>query len=515
MRIVGYLVLLCCTCIVLLSFSSVPAKASEPVVYIKSTSPVSQIKLSLAEAIAQAEAHNSEIVNLKEQLRISRLQIEMARIAVTAKLDFNTTWTYTDPSRGGSGNSGDKTSASDFREVSQVQAPNVDGLVAAATAATPTSGVRDWGRGTSFHLSQPFAFTAIDAHKALKNQEKAKIEELNAKRDEIRFNVTAAYMNVLLMQRNLSIAQTGVSLAETALKDSNARFDAGSAPKLDVMNAEADLAVANEKQSTVNSTINQLENALFLQLGMHPPKTQVVLDQSLIDNGDYLNSLIAKVEDSNIVDNNVTETPTYLNLMREIDVVTYSRRAYRQSPQYGLSLAWVNTDDPGSKDTWQANFTVNYRLFDAGASRNTRAQLLATRNILNETKDNFVRSIEAGVYGLQSKIVGLKTALDASERAVSASEEALRVTELGYREGVATFIQVQAARNRLLAAQEGLFANRVQLFLAADEIRKLLGYKHFPDNLEGLAIGVPDISAPPVNNPQQDTNQSRSTEGNK
>lgn len=513
MRIVGYLVLLCSTCIVLLSFSSSAAEASEPVEYIKSTSPVSQIKLSLAEAIAQAEAHNSEIVNLKEQLRISRLQIEMARIAVTAKLDFNTTWTYTDPSRGGSSSGGDKSGASDFRDVSQVEAPNVDSLVAAATAATPTSGMRDWGRGSSFRLSQPFAFTAIDAHKALKNQEKAKIEELNAKKDEIRFNVTAAYMNVLLMQRNLNIAQTGVSLAETALKDAQARFDAGSAPKLDVMNAEADHAVALEKLSSVNSTINQLENLLFLQLGMHPPKSPVELDQSLIDNGEYIKALTEKVEDRTIIDKNITQTPTYLNLMREIDVISYSRRAYRQSPQFGVSLAWVNTDDPGSKDTWQANFTVNYRLFDAGQSRNIRSQLAATRNILNESKDNFVRGVEASVTGLQSKIASLKVALAASERAVSASEEALRVTELGYREGVATFIQVQAARNRLLAAQEGMFANRVQLFLAADEIRKLLGYKHFPDNLEGLNIGLPDISAPIENNLQQDKNKSNSTEG--
>jgi len=371
----------------------------------------------------------------------------------------------------------------------------------------------NFGARLNWNLIDPARVPQISA--ARDNYERTRDTYLIALRD-LRLDASNAFFQLQRQDEQVRIGQQSVRASLVSLRDARARYQAGVATKLEVLEAETQLArdqqlLTNALGAQVNArrSLAQLMNlpqdisptsaAPARVLGLWEPSLQesIVaaytfreeLDQLLLDisiNNSNANAALAAVQPVVSIFNNFTTQ----RFQGETNV---------EPPVSSELYGWSLDNAVGLSATWT--------LFDGGRAR---AEYRRNKQAAEESKFNFAsqrdfirREVEESFYDLRDAQQNIRT----TTREVLSATESLRLARLRFQAGVTTQREV-VDNQRDLTSAEVRYADAVLTYnssLAA--LRRRTGLDQVkacpPLNLPGNkseANGMESVPIPPVPN---------------
>ena len=280
---------------------------------------------------------------------------------------------------------------------------------------------------------------------------------------DLRLEVATAYFDLQEADEGVRIGQASVKASLVSLRDARARFNAGVNTKLEVLEAETQLArdrnILTTNLGKQDVQRRNLASVLDLPqditptaatparpLGLWEPSLQesIVaaynyreeLDQLILDisiNNSQANASLAAVQPVLSFVNSTTTTRTQGQLKQpssDIDMGNFT---------YGL--------------TNSAALTASWRLFDGGRAR---AEYRRSKQAADESRFNFARTRDQIRLDVEQSFYNLRTAIqsiDTASSEVLSSRETLRLSQLRVQAGVSTQREVVDSQRDLTQAE--------------------------------------------------------------
>jgi OMF family outer membrane factor len=332
----------------------------------------------------------------------------------------------------------------------------------AANGTTTTQGTDRWDLGAAitaqWSLINPQRVPTIAA--ARDQFEKAKYQYVISLRD-LRLQAATAYFDLQQADDQVRIGQESVRASIVSLRDSKARFQAGVATKLEVLEAETQLS--RDQQLLTNSLAEQAiarrSLAALLDLPQNVTPTakdpsrvvgvwQPSLQESIIAAYTFREELDQALLDISIANSQANaalgEVQPFLNIF-----AAFSGNVF--DGQDPIIVAQPGID--GTNYDTALGLNLSWRIFDGGAAAATSRQnkQLAQENTFRfaQRRDGIRQEVETSFYELEKNNRNIVT----TSREVISARESLRLARLRFQAGVTTQREVVDNQRDLTQAE--------------------------------------------------------------
>jgi hydrophobic/amphiphilic exporter-1 (mainly G- bacteria), HAE1 family len=276
--------------------------------------------------------------------------------------------------------------------------------------------------------------------------------ELERTRQEIEYRVVETFYAALMNERGVAVADEQIRLTEKQLALAKVRFEAGTVARLDVLQAEVELANAKARRIQSKAQVDTAMQALRGVLSL--PQTQKIALQGTLDEPVIGH---ARAE----LDKELPQRP---------DLQAFSAR--RQAAEYASNLAtseWkpslaftgnmqYQQDSLGSllardNQSYAFGIQLNVPLFSApgAAARRSvaQSQMRQAEHGLRYATDNARLELESAWTSLESSAEVVTT----QEKALELARESVAIAQVSYENGVITSAELNDAQVRLLQTE--------------------------------------------------------------
>ena len=324
---------------------------------------------------------------------------------------------------------------------------------------------REWRANVSLQVSwdliNPARVPEIAA--ARDRFEQAGASYLIALRD-LRLEAAKAYFELQEADEGVRIGQASVKASLVSLRDARARFNAGVNTKLEVLEAETQLA-RDRNILTSNLGSQDLERrnlAALLDLPQDVTPTAATparplglwepsLQESIVAAYNYREELDRLILDISI---NNSQANASLAAVQPVLSFVNSTTASRTEGQNGqTSLSDIDMGDFTYGVTNSTALTLNWRLFDGGRAR---AQYRSSKQAAEQSAFDFANTRDQMRFQVEQSFIGLRTAIqkiDTTASEVLSSKESLRLSQLRVQAGVSTQREVVNNQRDLTQAE--------------------------------------------------------------
>jgi outer membrane protein len=348
-------------------------------------------------------------------------------------------------------------------------------------------------------------------------------EDLVKSRNDVILSVITLYINVVFNKELYNVARLQLRSTQEQLTRTQKLAEAGSVPRANVLNLEAQFATNElnliQRENAVNLTLLQLKQALQL-----PSSTSmdVALPEIDMDPTEVINKTPEEIYD--IATSTMPEIKA-AQLRRKGALYTLRSTRGNLYPRLSLnaSLSTVYSDQrfvfqpdgttteqaigyvqgspatvvvvpsqggslvlPGYGDQFQNNlgkslgFNLQIPIFNGLSTHSAVQRAIINRNIaeiaVTENENRLRQSVETAY---NDAIASIKT-YNSSQRQVTARDEAFRMTKLRFDNGAVNYVEYQVAENDLFQAQSDLLRAKYDFIFR----KKVL------DFYQGLPLGL-------------------------
>ncbi len=292
------------------------------------------------------------------------------------------------------------------------------------------------------------------------NYEKAKNQYLIGLR-QLRLDAATLYFNLQEQDEQVRIGQESVRSSQVSLRDARARYQAGVATKLEVLQAETQLA--RDQQLLTNSLARQsiARRDLAANLSLPQDVTPTAKDPSRVL-GVWLPSLQESIVaaytfreelDQALLDISVANSTANAELA-QVQPFLNIVNTFSAGRSYGYEF--VRTPIP-NEEGWSADNTVglnlSWNLFDGGRAlaryRQEKERAQQNRFTFAVTRDQIRQEVERSYYLLEQNNRDIST----TSREVISARESLRLARLRFQAGVTTQREVVDTQRDLTQAE--------------------------------------------------------------
>ncbi|MBG1240609.1 TolC family protein [Nostoc sp. NZL] len=293
-------------------------------------------------------------------------------------------------------------------------------------------------------------------------KEQLRIDELDVESTslEIELNVTTEYYDLLEADEQARINQSAVDNAQASLRDTQAREQAGVGTRFDVLQAQVNLA--NAQQELTNAISQQ-------EIARRRLATRLSLAQSVnITAADPVQ--LAGLWQPTVEETIVLALQNRPELQQQLAQRNIGEQQRRQAlSQLGPQISLVGNynlldrydDGVSITDGYSVGIQGNLSLFDGGAARaraaQSRANIAIAETQFGSQRDLIRFDVEQYYSQLQANLNNVQT----SSVALNQAREALNLARLRFQAGVGTQTEVISAENDLTRAE----GNRVTAIL--------------------------------------------------
>jgi len=341
-----------------------------------------------------------------------------------------------------------------------------------------SSNVQGWRESLSADATYPlYTGGKVKASKnvAKYNYQQAIAQAVGTEQDLV-YNTTINYLDILRNQQLVDVNQTNLDVAKERDRIANVRFNAGAAAKLEVFQADANQATAQQNLVQAQNSLKQSYANLNTIMGRAPqtPLSILPIDQLTLSGPLIANS--AQPDKSTFTQTSSTSTvspplasgqqlaeiangssPTLAALQAQVRSAEASVNVAKSAkkPSLGLSLGGLISNPISYLGRFILSLggSLVQNLFDSGRTssqvRTAQATVLQLKSSLQSGELNVANQIEQALLALSSA----KEREDTTKAAVTSAQEALRAAQLGYSAGVQTALDVSDAEAALLTAQ--------------------------------------------------------------
>ena len=429
---------------------------------------------TLDQAILMSLQRNPTLLNAEQEIKRTKGVIIQVRAQALPQVNVNATYEWTDPNlvnaRTISTTAGTTTGPPPLTGTgSLVEAPQSqvgDARTSAAAAApTATPGVRNAElsdisysisvigtqlifNGTTFNQIRGTFFQRDSAYFSFRNI-----------LDQLLAIVKTQFYQVVVNRELIKVQEQSVHLLESQLKDQQNRFEAGTVPRFNVLQAE--VALYNQIPLLItaqnNYRISKITLAKTLGLDFQPGRGEnPPLD--VIGEMPYNPRTISLV---NAIELGKQRRPflkqARANVLNQLQQVRATAGQYLPTITASGGGEWVSSPINSSwhdiSKGWVAGVQGSMPVWDSGA---IAGQVVQQRALLSEAKityDDDVRQVELEVQTAYSNLQQNRELIVSQEKNVEQAEEALRLAKARLDAGAGVQLDVLNAQVQLLTAQ--------------------------------------------------------------
>lgn len=440
-----------------------PQKGPSPVTSIK-LPPASSLELRLTpdakplridDAISTALTKNPEILAAIQQVRLTSGQMIQVRAALLPTLQAGSSYQIqseelANPNAGVTGMS--------FGPSNNNQAWNVIIQVNQSI----WSGWKNQANYSAARLAQDSSFYA-----------------LRQTIDKVVADTKRLFYDVIFNRALIRVREESVAVLQSQLQDQQSRFEAGTVPRFNVLQAEVALANAIPPVIQARNALRISQFALVKQLGLNYPSDPSLVPVDVTGQLDY-NPI--KIDVANSVFTAMARNPS-LKIQRQNILIGAENLKSAMSgfqPTLNATAGWQTFNVPlaSSLDEtvngWFFGVTGSWNLFDGlatiGATKAARAALDQSR--INY--DNSARGVELDVQRAVSNLIEAQEVIDSQRANVVQATEALRLSRERLDAGAGTQLDVLNAQVSLLQAQTTELEGRYRYITALAEYNRVL-----------------------------------------
>jgi outer membrane protein len=430
---------------------------------------------TLDQAILTALQRNPTLLNAEQEIKRTKGVIIQVRAQALPQINVNATYDWTDPNlvnartvNTTTGTTTGPTPPGTGASGSLVESPQSqvgDARTFAAAAPTATPGVRNTQlsdvsysisvigtqlifNGTTYNQIRGTFFQRDSAYFAFRNI-----------LDQLLATVKTQFYQVVVDRELIKVQEQSVHLLETQLKDQQNRFEAGTVPRFNVLQAE--VALYNQLPLLItaqnNYRISKITLAKTLGLDFQPrrgesPPLEVIGEMPY---NPRTIALAAAIELGK-------ERRPFLkqaraNVLNQLQQVRATAGQYLPTITTSGGGEWVSSPTNSSwhdiSKGWVATVQGSMPIWDSGA---IAGQVIQQRALLSEQKityDDDVRQVELEIQQAYSNLQQNQELIKSQEKNVELADEALRLAKARLDAGAGVQLDVLNAQVQLLTAQ--------------------------------------------------------------
>ncbi len=413
---------------------------------------------TLDQAIQTALRQNPNILNAIQEIERTKGVIIQIRAEALPHISPAGSFEWIDPNLRSSGNfvSSGTTGGT---------TGGASGTALAAPTATPISG---FGRGRTSDLVYSIRVTGTQlifngttwpSIRGSFFQRDSAYFALRSTVDQVIATVKTQFYQIVVNKALIDVQQESVHLLESQLKDQQNRFEAGTVPRFNVLQAEVALynQIPNLITAQNNYRISQLTLAKTLGLDFDPrrgnnPPLEVVGEMP------YTPRNISLVD---AIELGKQRRPflkqARANVLNQIEQVHVALGAFLPTINTTGGGEWLSSSFNSSfgdvSKGWIAQVTGSWPIWDSG---DVYGRVKQQRALLQETKityDDDVRQVELEVQQAYSNLQFNRELIQSQEKNVEEANEALRLAKARLDAGAGTQLDVLNAQVQLLTAE--------------------------------------------------------------
>ena len=425
---------------------------------------------TLNQAILTALQRNPTLLNAEQEIKRTKGVIIQVRAQALPQINANANFQWVDPNLTGARVLGNTSTTSGFT-ASTAAASLMEGLPsqvgdfrAPVVAATPApirnieqsdisyaisvTGTQLIFNGTTFNQIRGTFFQRDSAYFAFRNI-----------LDQLISTVKTQFYQIIVNRDLVSVNEENVHLLEAQLKDQQNRFEAGTVPRFNVL--QADVQLHNQIPQLItaqnNLRISKLQLAKTLGLdfqrrrGESPP-LEVVGDMPYIPRSIELVDAIEMGKQRRAF-----LKQARANVLNQLQQVRATAGQWLPNITTTGGGEWVSSPINSSwhdiSKGWTALVQASVPIWDSGA---IAGQVIQQRALLSETKityDDDVRQVELEIQQAYSNLQQNRELIQSQEKNVELADEALRLAKARLDAGAGVQLDVLNATVQLLTAQ--------------------------------------------------------------
>lgn len=423
-------------------------------------------RFTLNQAILTALQRNPDILRAEQEIKRTKGVIIEIRAQALPHVTASGQFEWTDPNLQGARILGETTTPGTAGSGSFVESPpsqirEAQPLAAAASTPTPTTtelsdisyNIAVLGRqlvfnGTTWPSIRSSFFQRDSAYFAFRNV-----------LDQVIAVVKTQFYQIVVNRELIAVQEQSVHLLESQLKDQQNRFEAGTVPRFNVLQAEVALSnqIPNLITAQNNYRISTLTLAKTIGLNFDPrrgenPQLEVVGQMPYVPREIALTSAIELGK----------QRRPFLKQARA-NVLSQKEQVRAAAGQWLPSITttggyeWVSSPVNSSWNDitkgWIAQVQGSMPIWDSGQ---IAGQVIQQRALLSEAKityDDDVRQVELEIQQAYSNLLQNRELIQSQEKNVEQAEEALRLAKARLDAGAGTQLDVLNAQVQLLTAQ--------------------------------------------------------------
>jgi outer membrane protein TolC len=426
---------------------------------------------TLDQAILQALQRNPTLLNAEQEIKRTRGVIIQVRAQALPQINANANFQWTDPHLTAARILGTTTPTSGFStggaaaaslmeglpsQIREVNTPLADPTPAPVrnvetsdvSYAISVTGTQLIFNGTTFNQIRGTFFQRDSAYFAFRNV-----------LDQLIATVKTQFYQIIVNRELVTVNEQSVHLLESQLKDQQNRFEAGTVPRFNVL--QADVALHNQLPLLItaqnNLRISKITLAKTLGLDFQPrrgenPPLEVVGEMPYIPR---------TIELANAIELGKQRRPflkqARANVLNQLQQVRAAAGQWLPNITTTGGGEWVSSPINSSwhdiSKGWTALVQGSLPIWDSGA---IAGQVIQQRALLSETKityDDDVRQVELEIQQAYSNLQQNRELIQSQEKNVELAEEAVRLAKARLDAGAGVQLDVLNATVQLLTAQ--------------------------------------------------------------
>lgn len=292
-------------------------------------------------------------------------------------------------------------------------------------------------------------------------------------REAVILNVTVSWFEYLRARDLVKVAEAGLERARTTLEAQKAFVEAGSSPRKDVLQAQADFDNANVSVLSAHNNVQLAHTTLRNAMGVTSlEELQIPLDPPAEPSAEPDTRTVADyVKDAYANRPDIRRAELSLNSARKD--IRLARVEAGVKVQSSLSASWQPTPGPGEEAALLA--TASYPLFDAGSARAAVSQARSSAEQAELNLELLRQDVAAAVESAWIAREQARRRITASKTALTAARENYAAASESHREGVGTVLDVITAQNDLISAETSSVQAIYDYYTADARLKRALG----------------------------------------
>jgi outer membrane protein TolC len=425
---------------------------------------------TLDKAIITALRQNPNVLNALQEIERAKGVIIQVRAEALPRIDVSADVTHTgsELSRGGLSSSGGGTPSPTPIVVARIVdapahqlkdiPPETRATTASAARSNPT--VVD----TSYNIriigqQLVFNYSTLRSIRGTFFQRDSAYFSFRNVVDQTIATVKTQFFQVLVDRALITVQEESVNLLDSQLKDQQNRFEAGTVPRFNVLQAQVQLLnqIPNLIAARNNYRISILQLAKTLGIDFNPARginapIRVVGDLVYVPRSIHL---LRDLEYGR--ENRPFMKEARANVLNQIEQVHVALGGFfpniTANGGYEVQSSPFSTSFHDTLQGWVYGLTGNWAVWDSGF---TYGQVKQQRALLSETKityDDDVRQVELEIQTAASNLLQNRELIVATEKNVELAEEAVRLAKARLDAGAGTQLDVLNAQVQLTTAQ--------------------------------------------------------------